>query len=88
MVERDVAELVPGEYFQQALVAGEINEVVHAERAADPGDTFTVEGVSFEVSEVEETPVEEAVPADAREDYDAGGDGQVYVIHLERVDEG
>lgn len=84
MTELDVEDLVPGTYFQRALLQGEVDELVHADRVAEPGDTFTVEDVRFEVTGIEETPVDEAVPEDAREDYDAGGDGTVYVLSLSR----
>jgi hypothetical protein len=82
----DVDDLVPGTYFQQALVDGEVDELVHADAVADPGDTFTVQDVRIEVTEVEETTVAEAVPDDAREDFNAGDDETVYVLHLERVE--
>jgi hypothetical protein len=85
MADLDVEDLVPGTYFQRALLQGEVDELVHAERVAEPGDTFTIEDVTFEVTAVEETPVEEAVPEDARDDYDAGGDGTVYVPSLSRT---
>lgn len=84
MAELDVDDLIPGTHFQQALVEGEVDELVHADRVAEQGDTFTVQGVTIEVTDVEETSVAEAVPEDAREDFDAGGDGTVYVLHLAR----
>lgn len=87
MAELDVEDLVPGTYFQQALLQGEIDELVHANRIAEPGDTFTVEGTTITVTAVEETPVSEAVPDDARERYDAGDDETVFVLHLEREEE-
>lgn len=84
MAELDVDDLVPGTYFQQALVEGEVDELVHADRVAEPGDTFSVQGVTIEVTEVEATTVAEAVPDDAQAEYDAGDDETVYVLHLER----
>lgn len=87
MAELDAEDLVPGEYFQQALLQGEIEELVHANRVAEPGDTFTVEDTTITVTAVEEMPVAEAVPEDARDEYDTGGDETVFVLHLERAAE-
>lgn len=84
MAELNVDDLIPGTYFQQALLDGEVDELVHADRVADPGDTFSVQGVTIEVIEVEETTVADAVPKDAQEDFDPGDDETVYVLHLER----
>lgn len=83
MAELDVDDLIPGTYFQEALVEGQVDELVHADRVAEPGDTFSVKGVTIEVTEVEESTVAEAVPEDAQSNYDAGDDGTVYVLHLD-----
>jgi hypothetical protein len=85
MADVDAETLIPSEFHRQALLQSEeLPELVQAERVAEAGDTFAVGDAAFTVTDVSERPVEEAVPEDAREDYDAGESGTVYVYDIER----
>jgi hypothetical protein len=87
MADVDAETLIPGEFYRQALLqSGDLPDLVQAERVAESGDTFAIEDATFAVTGVTERPVEEAVPEDAREDYDAGESGTVYVYEIERRD--
>jgi|GEM_PF-4505275 len=85
MAEIDADELVPGGPYRKAFAeASEPPELVRTERVAEDGDTFELEGERFEVKSVEEQPIEDAVPEDAREDYEADGD-TVFVYETRKL---
>lgn len=84
MTEIDADALVPeGPYREAFAAAADPPELVRPERVADEGDTFELDGEGYEVVSIEEQPIEEAVPEDARESYDVDGD-TVFVYETAR----
>jgi hypothetical protein len=66
MAEIDPATLLPNERMQTMAVEGEVTQIHRGQRYASPGDTFAVDGVTFEVTDVTERTLGDLTDADAR----------------------
>ncbi|GGN14999.1 hypothetical protein [Halarchaeum nitratireducens] len=73
----DVDRYVPSDYLKRKLLSGEIETLTLHERVADPGDTFEVQGATFEITAVE---VRDAADLDVPDE-----DGNAVVHFFERV---
>ncbi|SNR31816.1 ASCH domain-containing protein [Halorubrum vacuolatum] len=62
----DPDTLLPNEHVKEAAVRGEITQLHRGNRYADPGDTFEVDGITFEITDVAERTLGEMTDADAR----------------------
>jgi hypothetical protein len=65
-VEAD--ELLPSERMRTGAAEGEVTQVHRGHRYADEGDTFTVDGASFEVVEVTERTLGDLTDEDVRKE--------------------
>ncbi|MFC7096448.1 ASCH domain-containing protein [Halobaculum marinum] len=83
MAEIDAAEILPNDHVQQLAAAGEVTQLHRGNAYAAEGDTFQIDGTTFEVTAIEHRTLGDLTDADARaegsEDLDA------YRTRLERV---
>ncbi len=66
MARIDAADLLPAEPIRQSVLDGDVTQLHRGDRHADTGDTFDIEGVTFEVTTVEAEPLGALTDADAR----------------------
>jgi len=66
MTERDPETLLPSERMQSAAVDGDVTQIHRGDRYADPGDTFEIDGTSFEVTDVTDRTLGDVTDEDAR----------------------
>ncbi|PSQ10631.1 hypothetical protein BRC93_08840 [Halobacteriales archaeon QS_5_70_15] len=68
MAEIDAGALLPNERVQSMALDGEVTQIHRggSERYAEPGDTFGIEGTTFEVTGVDERTLGDVTDADAR----------------------
>lgn len=58
--------LLPTERMREEAIDGEVTQIHRGQRYAEEGDTFTVDGVPFEVVAVEDRTLGDLTDADAR----------------------
>jgi len=68
MAEIDAATLLPSGRMRDQALDGEVTQVHRGDRYADVGDTFTVEGTTFEVVAVEATTLGNLTDEDVRKE--------------------
>jgi hypothetical protein len=66
MAELDPETLLPNERMQTMALDGDVTQIHRGHRYADEGDTFDVDGVTFEVTDVTERTLGDLTDADAR----------------------
>ncbi|MFC6753258.1 ASCH domain-containing protein [Halorubrum tibetense] len=66
MTENDPAALLPNDRVKQAAIDGDVTQLHRGNRYGDPGDTFEVDGVTFELTEVTERTLGDMTDADAK----------------------
>jgi hypothetical protein len=75
MTQVDPETLLPNEHVKQAVAAGEITQMTRGQAYVDEGDTFDIDGKTFEVTSVESMTLGDLTDADAQregsEDLDA-----------------
>jgi hypothetical protein len=85
MAEIDAGDLLPNERVRGMALDGEVTQIHRGgnRRYAEPGDTFEIEGTTFEVTDVEERTLGEMTDADARRE---GSESlEAYRGRMERV---
>ena len=85
MSEIDPGELLPNERMQQQAAAGEVTQIHRGHQYADEGDTFEIDGETFEVVEVTERTLGDLTDEDAQ--AEGMGDLEAYRELLERAHE-
>jgi len=85
MAEIDAGALLPNERVQSMAIDGEVTQIHRGgtERYADPGDTFEIEGTTFEVTGVDERTLGDMTDADARRE--GSGSLEAYKERMNRV---
>jgi len=58
--------LLPNDRMRQQALAGEVTQIHRGQQYADEGDTFELEGTTFEVVSVEERTLGDLTDADAQ----------------------
>ena len=58
--------LLPNDRMRQQALAGEVTQIHRGQQYADEGDTFELEGTTFEVVSVEERTLGDITDADAQ----------------------
>ena len=66
MSENDPADLLPNDRVKQAALDGEVTQLHRGNRYGDEGDSFEVDGVAFELTEVTERTLGDMTDADAK----------------------
>ena len=66
MSENDPADLLPNDRVKQAAIDGDVTQLHRGNRYGEEGDTFEVEGVAFELTEVSERTLGDMTDADAK----------------------
>ncbi len=86
MADREADTILPTERMQRAALDGDVTQIHRGSRYADPGDTFDVEGTTFEVTDVTERTLGDLTDEDARREGAADLEG--YRERLRRAHEG
>ncbi|MWV64306.1 ASCH domain-containing protein [Halorubrum sp. JWXQ-INN 858] len=71
MSEFDPADLLPNDRVKRAAVDGDVTQLHRGNRYGEPGDTFVVDGVTFELTEVTERTLGDLTDEDARREGSA-----------------
>ncbi|QLK24690.1 ASCH domain-containing protein [Natrinema zhouii] len=66
MSERDAGDLLPSDRMQRQALEGEVTQIHRGHQYAEEGDTFTIDGTVFEVTDVRERTLGELTDEDAR----------------------
>jgi len=66
MSDIDATTLLPSERLRRQALDGDVTRIHRGQRYADEGATFTVDGVTFAVTDVEERTLGDLTDADAR----------------------
>ena len=85
MAEIDAGALLPNDRVRSMALDGEVTQIHRggSERYAEAGDTFDIEGTTFEVTSVDERTLGDVTDADARRE---GSDSlEAYRRRMERV---
>lgn len=85
MTDRDPADLLPGERMETQALEGEVTQIHRGHQYAEEGDTFTIDGTTFEVTDVTERTLGDLTDADAR--AEGMDDLEAYRGLLERAHE-
>lgn len=75
MARIDASTVLPAEHIRQAVASERVSQLHRGDRYADEGDTFDIDGETFEVVEVTERKLgdltDEDAQAEGSEDLDA-----------------
>jgi hypothetical protein len=66
MTEHDPSELLQSDRMQARVLDGDVTQIHRGHRYAEEGDTFTIEGTTFEVVDVTERTLGNLTDEDAR----------------------
>jgi hypothetical protein len=66
MADIEPETLLPNERMRQQALADEVTQIHRGQQYADEGDTFEIEGTTFEVVSVEERTLGDLTDADAQ----------------------
>jgi hypothetical protein len=66
MSDIEASKLLPNEHVQGLAVAGDISQIHRGNAYAEPGDRFEVDGVTFEVTDVDHRTLGDLTDEDAR----------------------
>lgn len=83
MAEIDPETLLPNDRMQQQALDGDVTQIHRGHRYADEGDTFAIDGETFEVVAVDERTLGDMTDEDAR--AEGARDLEQYRQMLERV---
>ncbi|MFC7140205.1 ASCH domain-containing protein [Halosimplex aquaticum] len=83
MAKIDASELLPNGHVQQLAADGEITQMHRGHKYADEGDTFEIDGQTFEVTDVIRRTLGDLTDEDARREGSA--DLDAYRERLNRV---
>ncbi|GAB3677667.1 ASCH domain-containing protein [Halopiger thermotolerans] len=83
MGEIDADDLLPNDRMRNQALEGEVTQIHRGHRYADEGDTFTVDGETFEVTTVTERTLGDLTDEDAQ--AEGMDDLEIYRRMLERV---
>ena len=88
MADVDAGALLPNDRVRQMALSGEVTQIHRggSERYAEPGDTFDIEGTTFEVTDVDERTLGDLTDDDARREGSASL--EAYRERMERVHPG
>ncbi len=86
MAEIDASELLPSPKLREKVAEGEVTQLHRGDPHAEEGDSFTVDGVEFEVVEVRERKLGDLTDEDAR--AEGSPDLEAYRERIERAHEG
>lgn len=88
MTAIDPGEILPNDRVQQSVRDGEITQLTRgaSARYAEAGDTFEIDGVTFEVTSVDHRTLGDFTDADARREGSASLDA--YKQRMQRVHPG
>ncbi|RZV12139.1 hypothetical protein BDK88_1029 [Natrinema hispanicum] len=85
MSEREPSELLPNERMQTQALEGDVTQIHRGNQYADEGDTFTIDGTTFEVTDVRERTLGDLTDEDAQ--AEGMDDLEAYKHVLERAHE-
>ncbi len=85
MSELDPGELLPSERMQTQVLEGEVTQIHRGHQYADEGDTFAIDGTTFEVTETRERTLGDLTDEDAQ--AEGMEDLEAYERLLERAHE-
>ncbi|WP_254273241.1 ASCH domain-containing protein [Haloarcula marina] len=83
MAHIDASEILPNEHVQQMAAAGRVTQMHRGHRYADEGDTFDIDGQTFEVTDVTERTLGDMTDEDAQRE--GSEDLAAYRERLKRV---
>lgn len=83
MADIDAGEVLPNEHVQQMAAAGTVTQMHRGHRYADEGDTFEIDGRTFEVTDVTRRTLGDVTDEDAQRE--GSEDLAGYRKRLERV---
>jgi hypothetical protein len=86
MADIDADTLLPNGRMRQMALDGDVTQIHRGNRYAEEGDTFTVDGTAFEVTDVTERTLGDLTDADARRE--GADDLEGYRRMLDRAHEG
>lgn len=86
MSELDPGTLLPSERMRRDALDGNVTQIHRGQQYADEGDTFTIDGTTFEVVDVEARTLGDLTDADAR--AEGARDLAQYREILDRAHEG
>jgi hypothetical protein len=66
MAELDPGTLLPNDRMRQQALDGDVTQIHRGQRYADEGDSFSIDGTTFEVVEVADRTLGDMTDADAR----------------------
>lgn len=66
MARIEADDLLPAQRLRDAVADGEITQIHRGDKHADEGDTFLIDGVEYELTEVHERRLGELTDEDAR----------------------
>ncbi|WP_458206047.1 ASCH domain-containing protein [Haladaptatus sp. NG-SE-30] len=66
MAEIDASTVLPAEHIRQAVASGRVSQLHRGDQYADEGDTFDIDGETFEVVEVTERKLGDLTDEDAQ----------------------
>ncbi len=71
MSTNDPADLLPNDRVKQAAIAGDVTQLHRGNRYGEEGETFEVDGVTFELVEVTDRTLGDMTDADANREGSA-----------------
>ncbi|QPV61888.1 ASCH domain-containing protein [Halosimplex litoreum] len=83
MAEIDASEVLPNEHVQSMAAAGRVTQMHRGHKYADEGDTFEIEGATFEVTDVTRRTLGDLTDEDAQRE--GSEDLEAYRERLNRV---
>ncbi|WP_435064822.1 ASCH domain-containing protein [Halobaculum sp. EA56] len=83
MARVDASEILPNGHVQQLAAEGEVTQLHRGHAYAEEGDTFEIDGTTFEVTAVERRTLGDLTDEDAR--AEGSEDLEAYRRRLERV---
>ena len=66
MADIDPGTLLPNDRMRQQALDGDVTQIHRGQQYADEGDTFSIDGTTFEVTDVRERTLGDLTDADAR----------------------
>ncbi|PSP98764.1 hypothetical protein BRC94_08320 [Halobacteriales archaeon QS_5_70_17] len=86
MARIDAADLLPNDRVRQMALDGEMTQIHRGNAHADPGDTFEIDGTTFEVTDVDERTLGDVTDEDAR--AEGSEDLEAYRERMQRAHDG
>ncbi|QZX98846.1 ASCH domain-containing protein [Halobaculum rubrum] len=83
MAHIDASEILPNDHVQQMAAEGAVTQLHRGHAYADEGDTFEIDGTTFEVTAIERRTLGDLTDEDAR--AEGSEDLEAYRERLERV---